>query len=318
MKQKKLSLQQQKNMIHARSQRGASYDQTLEALVVAHYGKTLDCIADNKVYTLKNSRTFDVVVGDWILLGLSSGKDLELIEHKPRRNVLYRNARDGSTKSLAANIDLACVVLALEPEPWPQIVAQYFTHLQHLRIPCCFVLNKFDKGLPPLWLDERLSYLAEKFSVPVLRTSAYTRLGLEALESLLINKTSIIIGPSGVGKSSLLQHLLSNQSIRVGDLSATSKGQHTTSVTQLYALTNQTHLIDSPGIRQLAMEHFTLQELLMGFPDFQELGCRFKDCDHVHSGGCVVFGALERGDIPQYRYDDYLYLRSKFLNTPNK
>jgi ribosome biogenesis GTPase len=84
-------------------------------------------------------------------------------------------------------------------------------------------------------------------------------------------------------------------------------------VTQLYFLDATTRLIDSPGIRQLAMEHFSLQDLLKGFPDFQEAGCRFKDCDHVDSKGCLLQQALAEGIIPSHRYADYLYLRKKFL-----
>ena len=107
--------------------------------------------------------------------------------------------------------------------------------------------------------------------------------------------------------------MINNHEIRVGDLSSSAKGQHTTSVTQLYHISSTTSLIDSPGIRQLAMEGLTLQELLTGFKDFSDQGCRFKDCDHVDSKGCAVFDALKQNIIPQHRYDDYLYLRKKFL-----
>lgn len=315
MKNKKLSLQQKKNMVIARANRASAYDLTVKGILIAHRGKTIECLSDSgALIQLQNSRAFDVVVGDRLLLGLTEGKDPELLEHEDRINVLYRIARDGHKKSLAANIDLACVVLAIEPEPWPQVIAQYYTHLQSLAIPCCFVLNKIDQGAPPEWLEERFIYLNQKLNIPYLQTSAHLEIGLDKLRALLKDKTSIIIGPSGAGKSSLLQKLLDNEYIRVGSLSSSAKGQHTTSVTQLYCFDNNTQLIDSPGIRQLAMEHFSLQDLLKGFNDFQQVGCRFKDCDHVDSKGCQVFDALKNGSIPQHRYEDYLYLRKKFLS----
>jgi ribosome biogenesis GTPase len=314
MKNKKLTLQQQKNMVKARSHRTAAYDRSVEALVIAHRGKTIECLYDRRMISVQCSRTFDLVVGDVILLGLGSGVDPEILEMKPRNNSLYRIARDGHKKSLAANIDLACVVLARTPEPWTEIIAQYYTHLKILNIDCCFLINKIDQGLPNSAIQDRLTYFQEMMNVSLLKTSSYTGEGLNELEQMLQDKKSIIIGPSGVGKSSLLEKILHTH-IKTGKLSNSEHGCHTTSVSQLYVINENTQVIDSPGIRQLSMESLSQQDLLKGFEDFKLAGCRFKDCDHIDSKGCRLKEAIDDQKISNHRYEDYLYLRKKFV-TP--
>ncbi len=313
MKKKKLSLQQQKNMVSARSQRQDQYEKIIQGIVITQRGKTIDCLADDQTITLKNSRTFDLVVGDQITLGLSAGKDPEILIQHPRKNSLERFTNEQATKCLAANIDLAIVVIAPEPTPWPQILAQYATHLANLNIDFCFILNKKDLLNNLSEITERLSYFDQNLNVPVLYTSTKTKEGLDSLKTLISGKKSIIIGPSGAGKSSLIKKLLNADNILVGDLSSTQKGQHTTSVTQLYFLDDKTGIIDSPGIRQLAMEKLTINQLLNGFPDFRKAGCKFKDCDHITSGFCELPHCLKTGIIAKSRYEDYLFLRNKFV-----
>ena len=300
-------------MISARSQRQEHYEQVILGVVITHRGKTIDCLAADRVITLKNSRTFDLVVGDEITLGLSTGKDPEILVQHPRKNRLERFTAEQATKCLAANIDLAIVVIAPEPTPWPQVLAQYATHLANLNIDFCFILNKKDLLNDLSEITERLSYFNKNLNVPVIYTSTKTKEGLDSLKKIIANKKSIIIGPSGAGKSSLIKNLLKIDDILVGDLSSTQKGQHTTSVTQLYFLDDKTGIIDSPGIRQLAMEKLSIEQLLSGFPDFRKAGCKFKDCDHITSGFCELQKSIESGIIAQHRYEDYLFLRNKFV-----
>ena len=312
MKRKKLSDQQTHNMQKAKDAKSGSFDKCLSGTIVTHLSKKVSVLTSEGVFECQHSKAFDLCVGDNVDIGVGETTDPKLIKRLERTNELYRICKDGSKKTLAANIDVALVVVCVEPEPWPEMLAQYLTHLEVLKIPSAFILNKIDKTPCDHWLKERFAYF-KSIGIPCFETSCKKADTLVQMKEFIKGKRCLIVGPSGVGKSSLVNEMLGSQDLKTQGLSRSQKGQHTTSVTQLYQFESGTQLIDSPGIRQMALEQLTIKELQAGFFEFKESPCRFKDCDHLVSQGCALPEFIEKKQIPAFRYQDYRTLYDKFV-----
>ena len=173
-------------------------------------------------------------------------------------------------------------------------------------LPAAVCFNKID-----LDGSERLAELTERFEMagyPVLHTSAETGEGLESLRDQLKGKITAFAGPSGVGKSTLLNALAPDIEARTGEISdATGKGRHTTTWTQLFQIAPDTYIADTPGMRQLGLWGVEFDYLDEYFPEFEPyLGqCRFADCRHLTEPGCAVLDALNQGKIHPDRYSSY-------------
>jgi ribosome biogenesis GTPase len=314
MKKKKLSIKQKEQMSTSRLKRADNFSCVKEGVIIVHQGKTLQCLTQNgQNYKIFFNKAFTPNVGDKIRFGVLNEGQGQIIEIKKRKNLLYRETLSGLRKELAANIDRAFVMLAVEPSFYPEVLSQYLTLLNIQNIQCCFLLNKTDlvkEGAYPY--QERFDYFEKKGLAKVFYTSCLKKSGIERIQELLFEKTSIFIGPSGVGKSSLVKAITDQAEIVIGDLSEAGFGRHTTSVTRMYSLSQEkTFLIDAPGIRQLALEKITKQELHLGFPDLKEFSCRFKDCDHLTSLGCAI--KEDSINKTHFRYHDYCFLYNKFI-----
>ena len=312
MKKKKLSKKQTRTMLDSRSHRGKKFDQVKEGQVIIHRGKHVVCLANEENYKVFFNKAFIPNVGDKVRFGLTGTNQGQLLEIYDRENLLYRENLSGDRKELAVNIDLAFVMLACEPKFYPEVLSQYYSILTLQGIKCCFILNKVDicqEGLYPH--QERFEYFKESQLAQSHYLSCYKGQGLDAILDVMKGKTTIVIGPSGAGKSSFVQKITDNANIKVGQLSDTGYGCHTTSVTTMYQLQGDTFLIDSPGIRQMSLESMTLKDLQVGFSDLNHLGCRFRDCDHLNSPGCKVKEDLEL--VEHFRYKDYCFLYNKFV-----
>lgn len=313
MKKKKLSEKQQQNMTFSRQKKSSHDSIEKEVLLRAHQNRFLLCeeVSSGKIFQIHNNKRFKLVVGDKLLISGADEENLKISELLPRHNLLQR-LDDKNRPPLAANIDIACMVFSCQPELWPQVLAQYRCYLKALKIPHLIVINKVDISMPSQAWCERLSELEKFTGDNVLYVSAATGMGLSELTAALTGKTAIFVGPSGVGKSRLLKTLIGEESIKVGALSQSEKGAHTTSVTHYYHFSEGGGLIDSPGVRQFSLEQLSLPQLLEGFEDFKQVHCRFHDCEHVVSQGCEVIPGVANNTIGHYRYEDYLFLKKKF------
>ena len=313
MKKKKLSMKQTRQMTQSRAQRDRKFDEVQEGIVVIHRGKHVVCDTGDGRYIVLFNKAFCLNVGDKVRFGLLDTSKGQLLEIYDRQNLLYRENLSGDRKELAANIDRAFVMLACQPEFYPEVLSQYYTILSIQGVKCCFLLNKIDLCQNEQYpYYERFKYFDEQGLAASYFVSCKQKQGVKKVLSLMEHKTSIIMGPSGAGKSSLVRSLTSEENIKVGSLSESGHGCHTTSVTTMYFLDDgQTRLIDSPGIRQISLENLTLSQLQKGFPDFEDLGCRFRDCDHLNSPGCKVKEQLEL--VEHFRYKDYCFLYNKFV-----
>lgn len=236
----------------------------------------------------------------------------------PRRTLLERIDKRGRAEGVAANVSLILAVVAPRPPPDWQLVDRYFVAAALQRMDGALVRNKQD--LADSGIDGRARAYA-RIGYPVVHTSARRREGLEAIEQVLAGRRGVLVGQSGVGKSSLINALLETAAQAVGSLSRRKAlGRHTTAAAMLYRLPGGGELIDSPGVRRYAPSIQDPAELARGFVEFRpHLGqCRFNDCRHLGEPGCAVALALARGEIAESRYRSYTALREglQALQTP--
>jgi ribosome biogenesis GTPase len=250
-----------------------------------------------------------VVCGDRVIWQKTGGSSGVVTAVSERTTVLARPDYAGRDKPLAANLTQLVVVVAVEPAPSGYLVDQYLAAAETLGIRAAIAVNKVDLLQSPA--DPRLDRLAgyETIGYPVIRVTARKAHGLDALVTRLRNETSILVGQSGVGKSSLVKALLPDQDIQTGRLSsATGLGRHTTSAATLYFLPSGGTLIDSPGVRSFRLPAMDRQQLERGFREFRPfLGhCQFSNCAHRDEPGCALRAAVTEGRVAQWRLDNFL------------
>lgn len=232
-----------------------------------------------------------------------------------RRTALIRPNYSGEEKPLAANISQLIIVLAAEPTPSRYLLDQYLVTAETIGIKAIIVLNKRD-----LLDDAGIESFRREFNYyqsigyPVIEISSKDESGLDPLTELLAEEASILVGQSGVGKSSLVNILLPDISIQIGKLSeSTGLGRHTTSASTLYNLPDGGLLIDSPGVRSFRLRQLKRTEMEQGFREFVPyLGeCRFSNCRHELEPGCALTQAVTDGAIDPARMENFRHMTSK-------
>lgn len=267
-------------------------------IVEAGDGSQIECIPRN--------RKIRPVCGDRVHFSVDDG--LRTVDEVlPADTIMQRADARGRLLPLAANFDLLLVMLAIEPAPDPYLVDKYLVAAEDMRVNAVIALNKTDlvrendTAAPPLTEFARLDY-------PVIQLSVHGGEGMDTLHALLQDHVSIVVGQSGVGKSSLVERLVPAEDIRVGAISEASReGRHTTTATRLYHLPSGGDLIDSPGIRDLTLQPIAAGRLAWCFREFRQPAeqCRFANCRHVREPDCGVKTAVEDGTIAERRYRSY-------------
>lgn len=252
-----------------------------------------------------------VSVGDLVELEPLEDEDgARIARVLPRHSALTRHGVSRRREQvIVANVDQVAVVCALaSPDPDWLMIDRLLALTDLNALDRLLVVNKVDEdpdGLPaPLRTYERIGY-------DLLFTSATGRRGLSDLEARLLGRITVLTGQSGVGKSSLLNALISGLDLRVGDVGERkSRGRHTTVASALYPFPGGGYVADTPGLQYLALWEVDPTELSLGFPEIAAAreGCRFNDCRHRTEPGCAVTAAVEAGDISTRRYESYLGL----------
>lgn len=228
-----------------------------------------------------------------------------------RRNALTRPNRRGEAEVLAANVDCLCAVAACTPRPDWFVIDRYLGAAALMGIDAIVVINKVDltAARPSLQAEiDANSRDYERIGYPVIPCSAETGEGIDALSDALSTSTAIFVGQSGVGKSSLINRLLGEETQRIGDLSDKRReGRHTTVNSVMLDLPGGGAVIDSPGVRDYAPAIDAEADVDAGFVEIAAAaeGCRFANCQHMAEPGCAVKAAVDAGSISERRYESY-------------
>lgn len=265
-------------------------------------------------FRIKGLRTTNpVAVGDRVVVAHAAHDADYITEVLPRRNYIIRRASNLSKEShiLAANIDRAILVATLrEPVTTTTFIDRFLATAEAYAIPATLVLNKAD-----MWDDddrqlaEAIAYLYRGIGYDVLFTSAVDGTGIEELKEMTHDKTSLMAGNSGVGKSSLINALVPDANLRTGAISDIHHtGTHTTTFSEMITLPGGGYLIDIPGVKGFGVIDFEPSQVSHYFPEIFEIGkgCRYGDCKHTGEPGCAVRQALDEHHISDSRYTSYL------------
>jgi ribosome biogenesis GTPase / thiamine phosphate phosphatase len=255
-----------------------------------------------------------IAVGDRVVISATPDGKGMIEEIKPRQRMISRMAptpRGEYQQIIIANPDQSVFVFACtDPDPRLGMLDRFLVIAEKQHVPALIVANKVD--LVGIDTGRELFGHYEALGYPVLYTSVDQKLGLEELSERLKSKISVLIGPSGVGKSSLLNAIQPGLGLLVKEVSrATRKGRHTTVVRQLFPLEEEGYVADTPGLKALALWDIEPEELDGYFPELRDLvsKCQFNDCTHVHEPGCAVQEAVEKGSIHPERYNSYVKMR---------
>lgn len=228
-----------------------------------------------------------------------TGNIVEILE---RKNSLIRPN--------VANVDQALVIFAsVKPEPNFNLLDRFLILMKQNDIPCLLVFNK--KDLAEDSRLEEIEHIYEKAGYPVIFTSAAKGEAIDTVAELLKGKTTTVAGPSGVGKSSIINLLQSDVEVETGEISEKiERGKHTTRHSELIALGDDSYILDTPGFSSLSLFNVEREELRWFYPEFDEYsdGCKFDNCVHKNEPVCGVKAAVENGDISRVRYENYLLL----------
>lgn len=293
--------------------------------VITQFGKTL--IVENNngelIHCTIRQNLGAVVSGDFIVWQASkenTGADYGVVVAvEPRTSLLQKPGFGGKLKPMAANINQIVIVTSVLPEPNPYLIDRYLVAAENLPATPIILINKID-----LLNDAnknniaQLKHLYTNLGYRVISASFVIDHGFDELLQALQNQTSIFVGLSGVGKSSLIKHLLPDMEIRIGELSSASgEGTHTTTHSTLYHLEQGGDLIDSPGVRDFGLWNMTAQDILHGFKEIRPLAaqCRFSDCSHENEPGCALKHAIAEGKVAQQRFDNYKKIMREYATA---
>ncbi|MEO1890025.1 MAG: ribosome small subunit-dependent GTPase A [Cycloclasticus sp.] len=289
----------------------------LKGRIVAHLGKAL-IVEDSEGNTArckKRTQLEQPAVGDyveWMRTEHDAGRVEKILE---RDSILSRPSKNGQTRPVAANLHQIVVILAVKPNIDPLLLDQYLIVCEFQNIAPLIVLNKIDllDDESRKSIDE-LVLVYKNLDYEVVEVSASDKTGLDDLRKHLRDKTSLLVGQSGVGKSTITNALLPDLELQTKTLStASGLGKHTTTASTLYKLPEGGEIIDSPGVNIFGLAHITEQNLAFGFREINNAAdqCKYNNCLHVKEPKCAVKDSVASGSISKQRYLRYLKLRDK-------
>lgn len=260
-----------------------------------------------------SGRRLVVVCGDRVRCKADrTHNEVLIVEVLPRRSLLARSSVRGDSEPVVANITQLVVVIAPVPEPDFFIVDRYLCAATSAGVMGAIAVNKADLAHGAVVAEEIAALTGAGYRH--ISCSAKAGSGLAELRKLLAGDVSVLVGQSGVGKSSIVGALLPESDIATGGLMREEEGRHTTTASRSYELATGGTLIDSPGVRDFAPAVDRLDERTLGFPEISQRAgtCRFQDCKHLQEPGCAVIAAATSGQMSARRYESYRRLRRKY------
>jgi ribosome biogenesis GTPase / thiamine phosphate phosphatase len=274
-------------------------------LVVASYGKRyeIELTDKSRISCVTRGKKTDLACGDIVNIKLTDKAEGVVESSQSRSSLLYRSNAFKS-KILASNVTQIVIVLATQPSFYEALLNRCLVAAEAANIKPLILLNKCD--LADADNAKNKLQLYQELGYQVLHLSA--KQDISALRPYLHNHQSVLVGQSGMGKSTMINALLPEQNVRTQIMSeALDSGKHTTTATHLYHLDSTSSLIDSPGLQEFGLNHLTNEQLELAFKEFKPyLGkCRFNNCKHTHEPDCAVLNAVQVGKISSHRLAFY-------------
>ena len=268
----------------------------------------MDCKLKGRLRTEGIKSTSPVVAGDYVLLEDGLIRNIE-----PRKNYIIRKSTKLSKQShiIAANVDMAFLVVTLRlPETPVEFIDRFLVAAEAYRVPVCLVFNKIDlfSSKERLQLKQFVD-IYRTIGYQTIETSVTLPIGIDELRLMFADRTSVVAGLSGVGKSSLIQAVDPDLQLRVGDMSDYHQsGKHTTTFAEMHHLQYGGYIIDTPGIRGFGLINIEKEEMYHFFPEIFKASadCAYHNCRHLSEPDCAVMKAIEAGKISELRYQSYL------------
>ncbi len=283
----------------------------MTATVISHFGNEvlINNQANENIRAKVKASLPALVCGDKVIWQENKLHEAIVIELLPRHGLLTRSTQYSAEKLIAANVDIAFIITSHKPAFKTGLLDRYVAACELAEIQVAILFNKIDT----ISDEELANYKSilkpyQDIGYPVHYISAKKQLGIDSFKQTIHNKTGVLVGQSGVGKSSILRALFPEANPKIGDISIkTNKGKHTTTYSELYALDDHSFLIDSPGIREFGLNIDEPESLAYGFREFQAfLGqCQFRDCKHTTEPKCAISQAVKENKITQQRWDSY-------------
>lgn len=276
-----------------------------QGLVVASYGKRYGVELDDgiQVSCVTRGKKNDLACGDRVEVKMTDTHEGVVEKLHSRSSLLFRS-NAYKTKTLASNVTQVIIVLATTPSFYEALLNRCLIAAEAAKIKALIVLNKCDladntEAMKLLSIYQNLGYQVQPLSA---------KNDIAPLKQWLKNQTSVLVGQSGMGKSTIVNALLPNSAVRTQEVSTVlDSGKHTTTAAHLYHLDLDCDLIDSPGLQEFGLNHLNIEELEHAFIEFRPfLGkCRFNNCKHLHEPDCAVISAVESGKVSPVRLAFY-------------
>ena len=277
-------------------------------------GITIDCRVKGKLRLNGIRNTNPIAVGDYVFYDLENEQSGIITDIDDRKNYIIRKASNLSKESqiIAANIDMAYLVVTIHsPQTLLQFIDRFLVTTQAYGIPATILINKYD-----LFQSEEDQKKIEEWKeiyriagYNVMCVSTLTDYNMDELRNQLAGKVAAFSGNSGVGKTSIIKKLTENENLKTSEISKSfHKGQHTTTFAEMYETPNGGNIIDTPGVKAFGLLDMKSEEISQYFPEIFKYSsdCQYNNCTHSHEPKCNVIKAVEEGNIPLSRYENYL------------
>jgi len=281
--------------------------------IVEFYSNSCCVVSEGKEFKCKIQGRINLVVGDLVEIELSSVSNSSeglVIKRLDRITALYKS-KEKVKKPIAANISHIGILVTKNPKTNLEFIDKWITIAKIASIEPFIVFNKIDLLQNAAFREDQKIY--ERIGIKTFQISAKLFINVDELKIYLSKRTTIFVGNSGSGKSTLTSAITGKEIL--SKALSNNQGVHTTSVSTLYH-TDQMKIIDSPGVRDIGIDHLKPKEIVLGFPEIinYSLNCAFPNCSHQADAGCEVMAALKNGDIEESRYNNFIFLSNREIN----